>query len=143
MVKPVIEGLTRDRHTQAAHVGEVRQAHPSGRMGLREDHGLIGTMHGPPCPDPPFERAAHAVVDAIGMAPGQLAQNGDRPQLWRCFQHWHDLLLPEAFERIGSGPVTAWLFARRGRTRIPFDPASGRDRNPRDCRSAFLRPSGA
>jgi hypothetical protein len=48
VVEPMLERLARDGDAEPAHIGEIRQAHPTGRMLLAEDHVPAGAVESPP-----------------------------------------------------------------------------------------------
>ena len=70
VVEPMIERLTRDRDAEPAHVGEVRQAHPSRRVLLAENHIAAGAVERPPSGDAALQGPAHPGGN-LGMRDGK------------------------------------------------------------------------
>jgi hypothetical protein len=99
VIEPVRQRLARDRDAQEAHVGEVRQAHPAGRVLLAEHHIPAGAMERPPAGDATLQGAAHP-RSHLGMSAADLVEHRHRANGWRGFQHRHDLALPNPSERV-------------------------------------------
>jgi hypothetical protein len=112
VVQPVFERHAGDRYPKPVHVGEVRQPHPARRMDLPEYDLALGTVRRTPGSDPPLQRTPHAIIDPLRVATCELAQDRDRAQRRRAGEHRHNLLVPQAGQRIGSGAVVARLLAR-------------------------------
>ena len=57
VIEEMFERLAGDRdgHIEVAHIGEVRQAHVAGLVGLTENDFLVLTMPRTPCPDAPLQ----------------------------------------------------------------------------------------
>ena len=109
---------------KAGHIGEIRKPKPARRMRLREDHIPFWAMLRPPFADTPLQGAAYARGD-LGVTPSDLFVDGNRAQIRRGLNHRHDLLLPNALERIGPPPPSRRLLLRR-QPRIALDPIAGR-----------------
>jgi hypothetical protein len=101
VVEPMIKQRARDADTRLSHIGEIGQAHSAGPMLLPEDDVLIGTVHGPPAPDTPLQRAAHARPH-LRMAAANLIEHSNRTDAGRGLQHRHELGIPDIQERIRS-----------------------------------------
>ena len=125
VVEPMIERGAGDRDAEIARVGEVGEAHPAGRMFLAEDHLTFGAMERAPPPDAPLQRAPQALGE-IRVAATDLFEHRDRTQRRRRDEHRHDLLVPDAGQRIGA-PAPARPFLLRGKPRV-FLHAVGRGR---------------
>ena len=86
VIEAVFERLPGDADGEIAHVGEVRQALPTRRMVLAEDHLPLRPVQAMPGADPPLQRAAQPVPIAVRMAPLHLLEQGDRPQAGPALQ---------------------------------------------------------
>ena len=112
MIEPVIERCARDGDVKGGHIGEIRKPKPARRMRLREDHIPFWAMLRPPFADTPLQGAAYARGD-LRVTPVDLFVDGNRAQIRRGLNHRHDLLLPNALERIGAPPPSRCLLLRR------------------------------
>ncbi len=77
VIQAMIQRLTGDGHTQFAHGGEIRKAHPARLMVLPENHLLPGTVLSVPGPYPPFRSAADT-GPRLGVTTKEFLVNGDR-----------------------------------------------------------------
>jgi hypothetical protein len=78
MVQPMCERRADDADAEIAHVGEIGESKPAGRVFLAEDHLLVRPLDRPPGPDAPLQRATHLGLH-LRMPPAQLLEDGDRP----------------------------------------------------------------
>jgi hypothetical protein len=110
VVDHVRERLTRDRHAQRRHVGEVRRPEPTGFMHLAEEDFLGGTVLGFPLPHPPLDRPLPRLPVLARMFPHQPLQQSlglqRRLALQLLFQE-----RPDTGQRIDAGSPGA-RFAR-------------------------------
>jgi hypothetical protein len=112
VIEPVRQWLTRDGDPEAAHVGEIRQAHTARRVLLAEDHVAARAVKRPPMSDATLQGAAHARSE-FGMAAADLLEHRHRTHLGRGRQHRHDLALPHSGKRVGPTAATRLLLLGR------------------------------
>ena len=108
----MIEPRTGDHDAEAAHVGEVGQAHPPWRVLLAEDHIPAGAVESPPFANAALQGPAHP-CDDLGVPTPNLFEDGHRTDAGRGFQHRHDLAVPHPRERVGATAPAGLLFLRR------------------------------
>jgi hypothetical protein len=87
-VEPMFQRLATDDDAEAIPVGEIGQAHATRLLDLREDDVEVGAVQGFPMGDSPFQGSPERRPDAIGMAPGQFVEEGDRAKAGRGRQKW-------------------------------------------------------
>ena len=119
----------RDRDAKAAHVGEVRKAHPARRVVLAEHHIPAGAVERTPSRDAALQSPTHAHGE-IRMPTADLLQDRYRTNTGRGLKHRHDLALPHAGKRVGPAAPTG-LGLVRWQPRIGFDPIRGGGGKPR------------
>lgn len=124
VVKQVIERLSRDRHAERTHVGEVRQAEPPGFVDLPEDHLPIFSMPRSPGPDPALQRPANARRQ-IGVTALHLLKNRNGPEPGGRLQQRHDFRIEDVLQRIRP-PAFPGPILLRGKARVLNDPISRR-----------------
>src|SRR5712672_3727705 len=98
VIEPVQQRRARDRDAKAAHVGEVRQAHPARRVLLAEHHIPAGAVERPPSRDAALQSPTHAHSE-IGMPTADLLEDRYRTNTGRGLKHRHDLALPHSGKR--------------------------------------------
>jgi hypothetical protein len=125
MVEPMRERRAGDGDRERASVGEVGQGLGPGRVRLTEDDLALGPVQRLPAPDAPFQGAALSAPVALGMAPLELLEDGDRPQVGHGLEQRHDLGGPDDGQRVrpGLGPTVGSLL--RGQPGIALEPACG------------------
>lgn len=111
-----------------AGVGEVRQAHPPRRVLLREEDLLGWAGQRTPLPDPPLQRAQHA-VKAAGISVLQIAQHRRAEQARVGREQWHDLAIPDFRQWVGARALSAARLLA-GQDRIGFDAPGGAGADP-------------
>ena len=73
-----------------------------------------------------FQGSPERGSDALGVAPDQLVEQGDRAQAGGGRQEWHDLLVPQPLKRIGTGSPGPSLLCRARWPGIKLDATRGR-----------------
>ena len=104
VVEQVRQGNARDGDAGTAHVGEVRQPHPSGLVVLTEDHRPVRAVGQAPGLNAALGGAAHAGGSARGMAQ-QLVEERYRADAGSGFEDRHDLVVEDPGERVGSASM--------------------------------------
>lgn len=99
----VVERLTRDRHSQTAHVGKVRRAQSPRFVHLREEHFLGRPVRGLPGAHPTLEGPPHPVRVLPGMRRLEPTQQRDRLQPRLAHQLLLDLR-PHRRQRVRPRP---------------------------------------
>lgn len=90
-----------DGDLQLNHVGEARQAHAPGFVGLAEDDFLLGSVHRAPGPHAPLQAAADAGMQ-FRVTTHQLLEQRHRARPGGRPQQRNDLLLEDPGQRIGA-----------------------------------------
>src|SRR4029079_13383509 len=117
-----------DADAAIAHVGEIGQPEPARRMLLPEDNVPLGAVERPPGTDAPLQSAPYAGAD-LGMAPPNLIENRDRPQVRGALQQRHYLAVPDHGQRI-SPATDARRLLLRGKPGILLDAIGGGGAEP-------------
>jgi len=111
VVESMREGKALHRHAQLAGVGEIRQPLRARRMLLAEDDVAVRSGERAPAPHMALQGPQLAIGKASGMPTLQLAQDRNALQRRHRLHHWHDLGVPDPFERVGTRPIGPPLFA--------------------------------
>lgn len=137
VVQQMRKGHAGDRDLKADGIGEVRQRLLARRMFLAKDQLPVRPLGGPPLRDPPLQGAQQPVGVALRMPALQLLQHGRRAQVRHLAQQRHDLLRPDADQRIRAG-TPAWTtapLAREERIRLQPPRRALAEPRPRRCDS--------
>src|SRR5258707_4066913 len=95
VIEPVQQRRARDGDAKAAHVGEVRQAHPARRVLLAEHHVPAGAVEPPPSRDAALQSPPHAHRE-IGMPTADLLEDYYPTDTRPSLKHRPELSLPNA-----------------------------------------------
>src|SRR5260370_38096603 len=105
VIEPMQQRAARDGDAKAAHVGEVRQAHPARRVLLAEHHIPAGAVERPPSRDAALQSPTHARGE-IGMPTADLLEDRYPPDTARRRKHRPNLPLPHPGTRVGPAALT-------------------------------------
>ncbi len=131
VVEPVGQRRARDRHAEVGRVGEVRQAQPPRRVGLREHDFPLRPVDRPPVAHPAFQGAPDALAVGAGEGAVELVQHRHGLEARRPLQQGHDEALPDQRQRVLARAPVPRLPPLRARPGVALDPARGGDRDAR------------
>lgn len=106
VVQQVVEGLARDRHTQAIEVREIRSTEPARFMDLGEVDFLGRTVLCLPDPYPPLQCPSYRIRIGAGIGPLQPTQERHGLQARLLLEHPFKLR-PHCRQRVQPGPPSA------------------------------------